>query len=169
MSMFSFRLPAALFFVGAVLVPLSGEGQVTGVDAREKANHLHAVAMTAAGFVDHQDAMPIIARLHAESAALREWDDPHAYDCWRLQAALLHAIGEYDEALAYLENAAAVALAKGAPGLAAHTFLDAASVLDDQGRMDEAQVLIRRAHELIARDELTSAEQRRIERRIMVR
>lgn len=162
------RLSGALLFLAVAAIPFSGEGQLAGVDAHDKANHLHAVAMTAAEFVDRVEAFPVIARLHGESAALRSWRDPHAYECWRLQAALLHAIGEHDEALGYLERAATAALTWGMPGPAAHTFLDAAGILEDLGRTDEAQALIRRAHRLTARDELSPAEQRGIERRIAV-
>lgn len=161
------RLPGALLLLGLFLVPFSSvEAQVADPDAHALANHRHAVAMTAAGFINSQEDIPLVARLHAESAALRDRNDPSAFDCWRLQAALLHGIGEYDEALTFLEDAATLALAWGAPGLAAHAYLDAAGVLNELGRTVEAQNLIRTAQGLTTRDELTSAEQRAIQRRI---
>jgi tetratricopeptide (TPR) repeat protein len=162
------RLPGALFLLGLCLAPLSVEAQVPDPDPHALANHRHAVAMTAAAFIHAQEDMPLIARLHAEAATLRDRNDPRAVDCWRLQAALLHGIGEHEEALTYLEDAATVAQAWDAPGLAAHAYLDAAAVLNELGRRSEAQNLIRAAHELSTRDVLTRTEQRQIQERIRV-
>jgi tetratricopeptide (TPR) repeat protein len=164
------RLPGALILLGLFLVPLSSvEAQVADPDARALANHRHAVAMTAAAFINHAEDIPLVAQLHAESAGLRDWNDPNAFDCWRLQAALLYNASRYEEALVYLEDAATLALAWGSPGLAAHAYLDAAGVLNELGRRAEAQDRIRTAHELSTRDELTDAEQRRIQQRIRIR
>jgi hypothetical protein len=57
----------------------------------------------------------------------------------------------------------------GAPGSAAHAFLDAAGVLNEMGRTDEAQNFIRTAQALTTRDELSSAKQRALQRRIRAR
>ena len=158
-----------LLIVGAVFVPLGLNAQATELDARERADLYHARAMTAAPFVNHTDDVRLIVQMHEESAALRDGSDPRAFDCWTMQARLLYATGEYDQAVAYLKDAAEVALAFGSPGPAAHTLLDAAAVLDEQGRQEEAQALVRRAQELTTRDELTSSMQRRIEQRIAIR
>jgi len=163
------RLPGALLILGVVLAPLSVEAQFEDPDAHALANHRHAVAMTAAAFIHSQEDIPLIARFHAEAARLRDGDDPRAVDCWRLQAGLLHGIGEHEEALTYLEDAATLALAWGAPALAAEIYLDAAGVLNELGRSSEAQDRIRTAHQLSTRAELTVAEQRRIQERIRVR
>jgi tetratricopeptide (TPR) repeat protein len=163
------RLPGALFLLGLFLPPLSVEAQFEDPDAYALANHRHAVAMTAATFIQSQEDMPIIVRLHAEAAKLRDRDDPRAVDCWRLQAGLLHGIGKHEEALAYLEDAATLALAWGAPELAAHVHLDAAGVLNELGRKNEARDLIQTAQQLSTRAELTVAGQRRIHERIRVR
>jgi tetratricopeptide (TPR) repeat protein len=166
---FAPRFLGGLLILGAVFVPLDLSAQATGLDARERADVLHARAMTAATFVNHIDDVRLIAQMHEESAALRDGSDPRAFDCWRMQARLLYATGEYDQAVAYLKDAAEVALNFGSPGPAAHTLLDAAAVLDEQGRQDEAQALIRRAQELTTWNELTSSDQRRIEQRIAIR
>lgn len=163
------RLRGALLLLGALLVPVAGQAQVDEADLRAQADHLHALAMTAAEFINHQDDAGLIARMHGEAAKLRDRWDPRAFHCWRLQASLLDAAGEPEEALVYLEDAAEVAMEQGVPAWAAHAMLDAAGLLQELGRRNEAQILIQRAHRLSLGGGMTSAQQREIQERIRVR
>lgn len=162
-------VPAGLLVLGMLFTPLFIKAQVEEPGSQDQADLLHARAMTAAAFITHVDDVAIIVRMHEESASLRDGSDPRAFDCWVVQAALLHHIGEYDQAVSYLKRAADLALDFGSPGPAAHALLDAAAVRKAQGLHGEADGLTRSAWELSTRSELSATEQRQIERRIVVR
>jgi tetratricopeptide (TPR) repeat protein len=165
------RLPGALLVLGLLLAPLPGASQVTEAAAQHEANQRHDWAMAmATGAASFQlGNLSAIARLHAEAASLRDWDDPRARECWWLQGALLYGLGEHDDALVYFEKAAQHALANHDHANAANTFLDSALVLEEQGRTREAQELIRRAHDMTLVDEIPISERRRIQQRITIR
>ncbi len=163
-------LRAALLLPVAVLLGVASLSAQTSVEeARKLADELHAQAMSVAGESMRLDELAEMVRLHGESAYLRDWQDPKAYECWSLQGTLLAHLGEYEAAASFLDAAAALALSHGEPGLAAQAWLDAAHALNAANRRAEARTLVRKAHELRASAELTRAEAEEIDRRIIVR
>lgn len=166
------RASGTLLAIALLLLPgilVAQDGAPAEPDRRAQADHLHALAMTAARFVEHQEDRVLIVRMHAEAAHLRDADDPRAYECLRFQGSLLHGIGELNEAAGFFENAADIALRNGDSFGAAHALLDAAGVRLEQGRITQARSLSREADRLSRERGVTWEERQQLQRRIGVR
>jgi hypothetical protein len=157
-------LPVALLLGAATL-----SAQTTVEETRKMADEIHARAMSVAGETIQLHELPAVVTLHGESAYLRDWQDPKAYECWTLQANLLAHVGEYEAAAAFLDAAANLALSQGQPGLAAQAWLDAAFVMRSADQDVQARTLARKAWDLRGSAELSALEQEEIDRRVIVR
>lgn len=158
-------LPAALLLSAA-----TASAQATVEESRKMAGELHAQAMELMQqSTFHLDDLPALVDLHGQSAYLRDWQDPEAFHCWATQGSLLFHVGEYEAAASFLDAAGNVALANGEPATAAQAFLDAAWVMRELDRNEEARILLRKAHDLRVNAEMTPRERREIDRRISAR
>jgi tetratricopeptide (TPR) repeat protein len=158
-------LPLSLL-VGATAV----SGQTTVEESRKMAGEIHAQAMALLSqSTFHLDDLPELVKLHGESAYLRDWQDPEAFHCWSTQGNLLYHVGEYEAAAAFLDAAAHVALSNGDPVTAAQAYLDAAWVMREVNRHEEARTLLRKAHDLRVSADMSASDRREIDRRIIVR
>lgn len=99
-------------------------------------------------------------RLLEESAALREPSDPEGFECLLYAGRIRVALGDLRGARENLENAAALALARGAVDDAAHAFIDAAHAAMQLNDGEGARTLVARAA-LLTESPLLDETQRR--------
>jgi hypothetical protein len=109
-----------------------------------QADSLHdaALAMKRAGRL--RDA----ARLYRRSAELRPAEDPVGFQCLNEAAALAYAVGERSAARNDMAKAAEHALARGDLRAAAHAYLDAAWIAQEQKKPRQVWELGHRAEML---------------------
>lgn len=164
------RTALTLLPLTLLLGATAASGQTTVEESRQMADEIHARAMTLMQqSTFNLDDLPQLIDLHGESAYLRDWKDPEAFHCWSTQGSLLYHVGEYEAAASFLDAAGNVALTHGDPVSAAQAFLDAAWIMRELDRNDEARVLMRKAHDLRLSADMTPRDRREIDSRIIVR
>lgn len=99
------------------------------------------------------------ARLHRRSAGLRSIDDPQAFGCLRVAAALSYATKDRTKARNDLTEAAIQALHRGDLEQAAQAYVDVAWVAQEQGKAAEVRKFGKQA-EVLAASPLLDAVQR---------
>jgi len=124
------RLAATGVLLATLGLPaaVSAQYQLPTLISSAKADSLHEAALALTAQHRYGDA----ARLHRESAELRDLDDPLGYRCLKDAAALVYATGDRSSARADMAAAASQALARGDLRAAADAYLDAAWIAQEQ-------------------------------------
>jgi hypothetical protein len=159
----SLRVTATV--LAALVLPASAAAQywLPPLTVVAKADSLHTAARILAQ-TSHRwrDA----ARLHQQSAALRPLEDPLGFRCLSEAAQLSYAGGDRSGARTDMARAAAQALTRGDLEKAAHAYLDAAWIAQEQGKSRQVWELGRRAEILAASPLLNDAQRSLLFRRI---
>jgi tetratricopeptide (TPR) repeat protein len=149
----------ALVVPVAVLLGAAGlSGQSSVEETRAMADEIHHRSMAIAEEMNALADLPRVVYLHAESAYLRDWADPKAFECWSTQGLLLAHIGEFDAAAAFLHAAGNVAWSRGDLTAASEAYVNAAWALKEAGRIEEARHLVRLSEEFQPAVEFSAAE-----------
>ena len=127
-----------------------------------KADSLHDAAVTLMTAHRWRDA----ASLHRRSAELRSPDDPLAFRCLSEAAALAYATNDRSAARGDMADAAGQALARGDLRSAAHAYLDAAWIAQEQKNPRQVWELGHRAEMLAASPLLAESDRAAILQRI---
>ena len=154
-------LTSRLATAGALLATLAlpaaatAQYQLPTLTSSARADSLHEAAVRLAAAHRWGDA----ARLHRESATLRDVDDPLGYRCLSEAAALTYASGDRTGARKTMAAAAGQALARGDLSTAAHAYVDAAWIAQEQRNPRQVWDLGHRA-EILAESPLLAASDR---------
>ena len=139
---------------GLAIVLAPGVWAQEAVDGQAKSDpeldQMHDEAMAVA-YSSAKGDLERATWMHGYVAYRRQHDDVRRFECLRIQADLLHAIGYLEGARLYLEEAARHAEATSDPYDAAMTYIDAALLAQEAGESWAAQDFAYRARALVSR------------------
>ena len=153
----------ALLAIAGLPSPAPAQQHLPTLVASAKADSFHAVGVTRAATTHRwRDA----ARLHRESARLRDLADAQAVRCFKTAGHLSYAANDPTGARNDMKRAAARALQRGDLEQAAHAYVDVAWLAQQQGKPGEVRRFGTQAEVLAASPLLNPTERAGILKRI---
>lgn len=156
-------VPTALLAIAGMPAPAPAQQHLPTLVASARADSVHTAGLMRAETTHRwRDA----ARLHRESARLRELGDAQAFRCFKTAAHLSYAANDPMGARNDMKRAAARALQRGDLEQAAQAYVDVAWLAQQQGKLGEVWTFGTQAEVLAASPRLSAAERAGVLKRI---